>query len=416
MSESHPRIAVVGGGIAGLTAAASLLRAGVPCTVYERATAFADAGAGIQLAPNSVRLLHELGLAAVLDRRATRARAIETRRWDDGRLLARTSLGEACESRHGAPYHLIQRADLHRSLLELLPPGTVRHSSACTSFEEHPDGVTLHFADGSAERADAVVAADGIHSGFRNALVGDRPTFTGLTVYRGLVPADRLPEFSAVPQVYFWLGPGGHVTAYPITGHGLIHFSAVTTSPDWDPDTWSAPGTPEEVAAAFTGWNSEVGALAAAAEEVHHWALFDRDCVGGWCTGRVALAGDAAHPMVPFLSQGANQAIEDAAVLAALLRDCDPDQVPAALRRYEEVRLPRAAAVHRRSRERGGEFHLPDGPEQRARDAAMPGAERLDAYAWLYGYEALPQGVRRWGGPGADRKDIGGNKVGFRHT
>ncbi len=393
ISNNRPRIAVIGGGIAGLTVAASLLRAGIECTVYEQATVFADAGAGIQLAPNSARILHRLGLAGALERRATRAHAIETRRWQDGAPLARTELGASCAERYGAPYYLIQRADLHRSLLELLPPGVVRHSAACTAVEERPDGVTLRFADGTSEEAGVVVGADGIHSALRNTLVGDRPRFSGHTVHRGLVAAGRLPSLFEVPKVLFWLGPNGHVTSYPIARHGLVHFSAVITSPEWDPEVWSAPSRPEEAAAAFAGWNTDVAELIRAAEGTHHWALFDRDCVGGWSTGRMTLAGDAAHPMVPYLSQGANQAIEDAWVLADLLSAADVDPGPA-LRRYEELRLPRVREVHRRSRERGHEFHLPDGPQQRLRDRSMPTAERLDDYAWLYGFEAVPVGSR----------------------
>ncbi|MFJ9445204.1 FAD-dependent monooxygenase [Kitasatospora sp. NPDC101235] len=400
-TDQRPRIAVVGGGIAGLTAAACLLRAGLRCTVFEQASAFADAGAGIQLAPNSVRILHRLGLAEALDLRATRATAIETRRWQDGGLLARTELGTHCETAYGAPYYLIQRADLHRSLLELLPPDVVRHGAVCDSVVESDGGAVLHFRDGTAERADVVVAADGIHSAIRGTLIDDGPRFSGHTVYRGLVPADRLPGLFDEPKVVFWLGPGGHVTSYPIAGHKLVHFSAVTTSPGWNPAVWRAQARVEEAAAAFAGWGEEVRRLIDAADEVHHWALFDRPRTLSWNTDRIALVGDAAHPMLPYLSQGANQAIEDAAVLAALLPAGGP--APAqALGTYTALREPRAGEVHRRSRERGLTFHFPDGPDQRSRDAAMPEAERLSAYGWLYGYDAetAAQALTSTGGHG----------------
>lgn len=382
-----PRIAIVGAGIAGLTVAVSLRHAGIPCEVFEQASFFADAGAGIQISPNGARILHRLGLADTLQKRSSQAWAIETRRWQDDTVLGRTELGPGCVARFGAPYYLIQRADLHRTLVEALPAGTIRQGVVCTHVVEQDNGAVLHFRDGTTVTADLVIGADGIHSVVRRGLIADTPIFSGFTVYRGLVPIDRVPHLFDRPQVLFWLGPGGHVTSYPIVSRQLIHFSAVIASPDWDPKVWSAPGQVADAVAAFQGWTDTVRDLIGAADTVTRWALFDREPTGRWHGQRTVLVGDAAHPMLPFMSQGANQAIEDAATLVTLLVRAGLER-DAALQAYQTLRQPRVAEVHRHARIRGRTFHFQDGEQQRQRDAAMPKTEDIGSYEWLYGFDA----------------------------
>jgi salicylate hydroxylase len=254
--------------------------------------------------------------------------------------------------------------------------------------EERPGEVRLSFQDGSSATADLLVGADGIHSAVRGHLVRDAPRFSGETIYRGLVPAERVPELLAEPRVQLWLGPGRHCVAYPVRAGRLVSFGATTPAGGWIPESWSAPGRPEELAAAYQGWHPDVRALIAAAGSVGRWALHDRDPVARWGRGRITLIGDAAHPMLPFLAQGANQAIEDAVVLAgrlaALPAGADPRP---ALRRYEQLRRPRAEEVQRRSRANTRALHLADGAEQRRRDEQLAGAG-LAGQRWLYGYDA----------------------------
>jgi salicylate hydroxylase len=357
-------VAVVGGGIAGLTAAAALTRAGVACTVFEQASRLGDAGAGIQLAPNATRLLRRLG--ARLADVAVRPEAVELRRWDSGELIARTELGAACEASYGAPYYTLHRADLHRALAGLVD--TVSLGRRCLAVTEHTDLVELGLADGSTA-ADVVVGADGVHSMVRSTLDTRMARPSGLTVHRGLFTSDRLPWLRDRPAVRIWLGPGRHVVCYPVSGGAHISVTAVTRSDG-----------------GYAGWHDEVQQVLAAAGRLRTWTLDDRPPLPRWHTRRVAVVGDAAHPMPPLGAQGANQAVEDAVVLAACLRT--GTDVAAALRRYERLRKPRVARVVAWVRANARDHHLADGAEQRRRDAAAPQRRGLDRHEWLYGYDA----------------------------
>ena len=381
------RIAVIGAGIGGLTAAVALQRAGLRCTVYEQAPELAEVGAGLQLAPNAVRQLHRIGLAAHLRRVAVAPRAIEMRRFDDGRVIMRTPLGEDCERAYGVPYYTVHRAHLHAGLAGALQPGTLLLNKRCVSIVERAGSVALRFADGTAAAADVVVGADGIHSVVRALLAADEPVFSGQSIYRGLLSADRLPLLGAGPAVRLWLGPGQHCVAYPVSAGRQVSFAATTPAGAWRAESWASRADPAELLAAYRDWDPEVRALLRAAGPVTRWALHDRAVLERWSTGRVTLLGDAAHPMLPFFAQGANQAIEDAAALAVCLRDGPADSA-AALARYEAARIPRTTLVHQRSRGNTAMLHLPDGPQQRERDAALAAGSGLSTQDWLYGYDA----------------------------
>jgi salicylate hydroxylase len=401
------RIAVVGAGIGGLTTAAALHRAGLRCTVYEQAPQLAEVGAGLQLGPNAVRHLHRLGLAGHLAQVAVRPAAIEMLRWDDGRTIMQTPL-DGCPALFGAPYYTVHRAHLHQGLLDLLEPGTVRLGLRCTGIAERPGEVELRFADGSATTADLVVGADGIHSVVRGWLAPDEPRFSGQTIYRGLLPAAAVP-WATRPRVRLWLGRDQHCVAYPVAGGQLVSFAATIPAARWHPESWVATGDPAELRGAYRGWHPDVRELIRAAPAVSRWALHDRATIPTWSTARVTLLGDAAHPMLPFLAQGANQAVEDAVALAACLRaaaapptTASPTATPpaaapraaaggpvtVALRRYEAVRVPRTTEVHRRSRANAMTLHLPDGDRQRERDAGLARSAGLRDQGWLYGYDA----------------------------
>jgi salicylate hydroxylase len=383
------RVAVVGAGMAGLIVAAILRRRGVRCDVFERSPVLEAVGAGIQLSPNGVRILHRLGLTTALAGDGVKAQAIETRRWDDGSLIARTPYGQECEELFGAPYYMVHRADLQRCLVGALSAhGSVQLGQRCTRVAERPDHVELHFANGAVITADLVIGADGVHSVVRGAVVQDEPRFSGYSVHRGIISANQGPSFNNEPKVLFWLGPDHHVTYYPIAAGKTIHFSAVSATDDERSGSWTTGVDAGDLAVAFAGWHEDVRRVVTAAQSVTRWGLFDRDIVERYGTDRVVLVGDAAHPMLPYMSQGASQALEDAVVLADCLGDCAQRDFARAVRRYEVLRKPRTAEIHRQSRMRAETFHLADGLRQRERDVAMLRTQNLSQLDWLYGYEA----------------------------
>ncbi|MFG2043320.1 FAD-dependent monooxygenase [Dactylosporangium sp. NPDC048998] len=348
------RVAVAGAGVGGLTAALAFAARGVRCTVFERSPRLAADGFGIQLPPNATRVLYGLGLGPALDAVSLRPAAREVRRWSDGALLGRVPLGDAAAARYGAPYLALRRADLVRVLHDAAAPGTVRFGARCTAAT--PDGA-LHLADGSVHEADAVVGADGLHSVVRAALRRDEPRFTGYTAYRAVLPVAG-PIAGAAPVVTVWLGPGRHVVAYPVPGG--LNLVAVT---------------PGRLEGAFDGWHGPVRDLVRAAGPAMRHALFAGPALPAWHRGRLAVLGDAAHAMPPFLAQGAAQAVEDAAALA--------EAGPGGLARYEARRRPRAERVAAASAAGGREHHLPDGAQQRRRDERIA-ASGLPEQDWLY--------------------------------
>lgn len=382
-----PRVAIVGAGITGLTLAAALGRFGVTCEVFEQAPELGEAGAGLQLGPNAVRLLYRLGLAEDLAGAAVPSAGIELRAWERGEVIGRIPLGDRCEERFGAPYHLLCRSDLHSALLRLLPAGTVRLAKVCVGVNERPGGAELRFSDGTAAEADLVVGADGIRSAVRGHLVRDEPVYSGQTVYRGLAPADRTPFPAGEPGSLIWVGPGKHFVCYPVAGGRLVNFVATVPSGHWSTESWSEPGKIQDVLDAYTGWDPTVRGIVEATDTVTRWALHVRESDFGWSRQRITLAGDAAHPMLPFMAQGASQGIEDAFALAVCLRDAGPSGIPVALQRYEAARRPRTALVQQRSNDMVRVFHDPQAP--RSVPEHSPGQrDLLDTVSWLFGHDA----------------------------
>jgi salicylate hydroxylase len=385
---SKLRVAVVGAGISGLATALALAHAGIECVVFEQARVLTEVGVGIQITPNAARLLHRLGMKEYLRQVAVWVEAIDMLRWDSGQPIVHTPLGVQCERAFGAPFYAIHRADLQQGMLSLLPSGIVRLGMRCESVTERPAGIELGFADGASISADAVVGADGIHSTVRGYLFSDQPRFSGQIIYRGLVPAERVPALAGPGRIRIWLGSSQHFVAYPVSAGKMISFGATVPAASPHVESWSSSGQVADVDEAYSGWHAPVRSLIASTGSVTKWALHDRDMLQHWSSDRVTFVGDAAHPMWPFGAQGANQAIEDAVVLAACLRQVAGGSVVRALRNYERLRMPRVAIVHQRSRANARTLRLTDDKDQRQFDADSSDTQDLDVQQWLYGYDA----------------------------
>ncbi|GAB2956815.1 FAD-dependent monooxygenase [Streptomyces pseudoechinosporeus] len=396
----QPNIAVIGAGIGGLTLAGALTAADTPYVVYEQTRELAEVGAGVQLSPNAIRPLLRLGLGTALEEHAVRIEAMEVRGWN-GRPIARTPLGTECERMFAAPYLTIHRAHLQEALLSLIDRNSLGLGRRLSAAEERPDGegVRLTFGDGTVREADVVIGADGIHSTVRETLRRDEPVFSGLGIYRGLVPVDALPPAARERLVRLWLGPGGHFVCYPVASGAYLSYAATVPLTTGTPprESWSRAGDPDELRAVFGTWTGLVADVVAAVESTHQWALHDRPSLRTWSTDRITLLGDAAHPMLPFMAQGANQAIEDAMDLAALLAGAPLPAIAERLARYEALRIPRTAEIQRGSRGNAGVLHLPDGPAQRRRDAQMAVhaalRDRTPLYAHETGRSVVPAGA-----------------------
>jgi salicylate hydroxylase len=389
MTIAARKIAVIGGGIGGLTAALSLRQAGFEVDIYEQAHELTQIGGGINMGPNAARVLRRLGLGEGLDREGVRPLGTHQRRWQDGRTLQKAQLNPQCEALYGAPHITIHRADLLAVIAAGLPPERIHLGHRLVGFAEEGDAVAAWFANGARISCDVLVGADGIHSSVRAGLFGEEaPRFAGCVAYRGLVPADRIADLGLELGSQSWVGPGGHFVHYFVSRGHLLNFVGWTEHDSWNREDWTDRATIAQALAAFEGWHPQIRRIIAASDTCFIWALFDRDPLPRWSVGRVTLLGDACHPMYPFMGQGAAQAIEDGAALAACLAVAAGDPA-AALRRYERLRLPRVTRLQDLSRANKTRFHLPDGPAQQARDAkwATAGDRSPDALRWLYAHD-----------------------------
>ena len=385
------KIAIVGGGIGGLAAAAFLNQAGLPATVYEQAGELREIGAGLVVAPNMARLLRRLGVLDALLKTAVRLETgWEFRRWQDGTVLSAEDLATRCERLYGEHTYTAHRADLLDAIGRAVPERAVRLGYRCIELQAGAEGsgpAVLSFADGEVVEADVVIGADGIHSLIRAALTEPAPpAYSGSCAFRALVPAQDAPAFARRPAQVLWLGPDHHLVHYPVRAGELINLVAFAPAGGYTTESWTATATVAEFRREFEGWDPRLTALIEAAGVPGRWALLDRRPLGRWSRGPVTLLGDAAHPMFPFYGQGAAQAIEDAAALARFLSEESEDPI-AALRRYEAARIPRTTRLQEVSHARGQLNHLPDGPGQRARDQDFATTDALAANAWIYAHD-----------------------------
>ncbi len=385
------KIAIVGGGIGGVAAALNLLKAGCDVQVYEQAQTFREVGAGIQVSPNASRVIHGLGLAAPLAGIGVRPLAFHQKRWRDGRTLLKSPLGDAVEAAFGFPYYQVHRADLLAMLVAALPADRMHTGFRLAAFTDQGDAVEMEFDNGARARADVLIGADGIHSTVRHTLFGaEAPRFTGVTAYRGLIRTEHIKHLDVEVATQVWMGPGKHLVTYFVAGKRLLNFVANVERDVWTGESWSEQGDPDGLRDAFATWDPKLRAILEGVEETFIWGIFDRAALPRWSAGRVTLLGDACHPMQPHMAQGAAQALEDGAAITACLQRTD--DIAQALARYEELRKPRTAHVQSLATANKTRFHLPDGPAQAARDAAMAAGGTdwsLQTIGWLYGYDAV---------------------------
>jgi salicylate hydroxylase len=385
------RILVAGAGIGGLSAASCLMRAGHAVEVYEQALELAEVGAGIQISANAMHVLRHLGLEAAITKVGVRPGAYVFRLHDTGEEVQRFSLSEEHEQLHGAPYTQLHRADLHDILAARAreaDPAVVRLDRRVTGLTENSDGVELCFADGTSARGDLLIGADGLKSVVRKQLFGDTPaTYTGDAAWRLMVPTDRLPENMLERVMSVFMGPQGHVVCYYLRGGTLLNFVGCVETEEVSEESWTQKLPWGEFKAQFKGWHPAIQAVIDAVDkdECYRWSLFNRPPIRNWSSDRVTLLGDAAHPTLPYLAQGAVMAIEDGAVLARAL--ALSNSIPDALKLYQRNRVDRTARIVLQSSANRELFHLPSVAEIRRRFAKRNEGEERNR--WLYSYNPM---------------------------
>jgi salicylate hydroxylase/6-hydroxynicotinate 3-monooxygenase len=363
-------VAIIGAGMGGLTAAATLRRIGIEAQVYEQASRFTRIGAGIQMLPNSMKVLRGIGVEKALRKFAFAPHSHLNRVWDTGEVVVELPMPE---SRYGAPYLCTHRGDLHAALVAVVPADAVHLGKKLTGFEQRAGQVRLAFADGTDTTADAVIGADGLHSAVRELLFGpDTPRFSGRVAYRAVFPSSLMGGLDLGGSRTKWWGGDRHIVIYYTTaGRDEVYFVTSVPEPaEWlTPESWSAKGDVAELRAAFEGFHADVRGVLEACPDCHKWAILDRDPLPSWSDGHVTLLGDACHPMTPYMAQGAATAMEDAAVLARCLEAAE--DIPTAFETYEAHRKPRTSRIQAIS----------------SANTWMSTATNADP-DWLYGYDA----------------------------
>ena len=390
-----PKVLIAGAGIGGLTAALALLKSGFNVEIYEQAPELAEIGAGFQMSANVMRVLYALGLGEAIEAIAWQPSGKEIRIWNTGQTWKLFDLGAESVARYGYPYLMFHRGDLHRILVEAVraeKPDALHLGANCIGCDQDDRKVRLRIEGAEDAVGDALIGADGVHSTIRQTLFGpDDRSFSGLIAWRGLVDAAALPDEMARPVGVNWVGPGGHVVHYFVRHGALLNFVGILEKDDWQVESWTAQGTVEECLADFAGWHEAIQATIRNFQTPYKWALMRREPMDRWTEGRISLLGDACHPMVPMLAQGAVMAIEDGMVLARCFGGFGSD-VEGALSRYEDLRRDRTARAIRGSNENADRFHnsqLGDpAVAQKYVDTEWQPDRVRDRYDWIFTYDA----------------------------
>ena len=364
------RVAIIGGGIGGMTAAAALHQRGCEVEVYERAGRLHEVGFGLQLGPNAIKVARALGFFDALARTCVEPTSFVSLTWDQSALRYRNNLQGVMTAKFGAPYLMAYRPDLHEALIGLVPASAIHLDMQCVSCANIADGAMATFANGRQIEANVVIGADGIHSAVRKVLFGETPArFTNRISWRAMVPIERLPsEVGPGRSVKLgrtdyvgWIGPSGHLITYPVRGGAYLNIFAGRVSETWADEAWAVPSSTQEMIDAYAGWDAAVMQMLGAVDTCYKWGIHDRDPLSTWIDGRIALLGDAAHPMMPTLAQGAAQSMEDACALARILAE-HRDDPSLALEAYDRERQPRGKRVQLQARDQFNNNRKPNAP------------------------------------------------------
>jgi len=381
---SKPNVLIIGGGIGGLFAAHALIAHGLRASVYEQASALGEVGAGVFVTPNAVRHLERVGLGPAVENWGARVGQGSYYFRHDGTPIAPVQVADAAGWNATFGMH---RADFVELLAASLPAGIVHTGHRAIGFEQNDDVARVEFSNGTTAAAEVVVAADGIHSELRSYVFApSRPVFHGTISYRGLVSREHLPNWP-MDRWQMWAGPSKHFLVFPVRHGTMVNYAGFVPTDEEMKESWSAPGDPAVLRSEFEGWDPRIGNVLRQVDKTFRWALYDREPLPTWTNGRLTLLGDAAHPMLPHLGQGANQSIEDGMALATILAQGDISAVPASLLAYERLRRERVAEVQRGARQNGLRLDSASA-DLGVRDAEL--AAHAEFRKHLYSYDVVP--------------------------